>query len=101
MNWVDFQQALNACLDRITEMTDEVKKLLNEFEQKLIVLKGCVDDLEANVGDLEANQFSTATKLAGSQTDQTATIKPVCALARQRCCDDGLADRHNCETRCN
>ncbi len=56
---------LNACLDRITEVTDELKRLMKEFEKELAVLKGRVDGLEAKVGELEATQFSTTTKLAG------------------------------------
>jgi len=56
---------LNACLDRITETTDELKRLLKEFQKELAVLRGRVDGLEARVGELEANQFSTTTKLKG------------------------------------
>ncbi len=56
---------LNACLDRVTEVTDELKKLLNEFGAELAVLKGRVDGLEVKVGQLEATQFSTTTKLRG------------------------------------
>ena len=56
---------LNACLDRITEVTDELKRLMKEFEKELAVLKGRVDGLEAKVGELEATQFSTTTKLQG------------------------------------
>jgi hypothetical protein len=59
---------LNACLDRITEVTDELKRLLKEFEKELAVLKGRVDSLEAKVGELEATQFSTTTKLKGIAT---------------------------------
>ncbi|MFM7674969.1 MAG: iron uptake porin [Synechococcus sp.] len=59
---------LNACLDRITEVTDELKRLMKEFEKELAVLKGRVDGLEAKVGELEANQFSTTTKLNGKAT---------------------------------
>ena len=59
---------LNACLDRITEVTDELKKLMKEFERELAILKGRVDGLEARVGELEANQFSTTTKLRGIAT---------------------------------
>ena len=54
---------LNACLDRVTEVTDELKRLMAEFEKELALLKGRVDGLEAKVGELEANQFSTTTKL--------------------------------------
>jgi len=56
---------LNACLDRVTEVTDELKKLMAEFEKELAILKGRVDGLEAKVGELEAQQFSTTTKLSG------------------------------------
>ena len=59
---------LNACLDRITEVTDELKRLMKEFEKELAVLKGRVDGLEAKVGQLEATQFSTTTKLKGLAT---------------------------------
>jgi hypothetical protein len=54
---------LNACLDRISEVTDELKRLMKEFEKELAILRGRVDGLEAKVGELEANQFSTTTKL--------------------------------------
>jgi hypothetical protein len=56
---------LNACLDRVTEVTDELKRLTNEFAAELAVLRGRVDKLEAQVGELEATQFSTTTKLRG------------------------------------
>ncbi|TVS02203.1 MAG: porin [Cyanobium sp. PLM2.Bin73] len=59
---------LNACLDRVTEVTDELKRLMTEFERELAILKGRVDGLEAKVGELEANQFSTTTKLNGIAT---------------------------------
>jgi len=54
---------LNACLDRVSEVTDTLKKLMAEFEKELAVLKGRVDGLEAKVGVLAAQQFSTTTKL--------------------------------------
>ncbi len=57
---------LNACLDRVTEVTDELRRLVAEFETELAVLSGRVDGLEARVGELEATQFSTTTKLSGS-----------------------------------
>ncbi|WP_114987770.1 iron uptake porin [Synechococcus sp. N19] len=56
---------LNACLDRVTEVTDELRRLMAEFETELAILKGRVDGLEARVGELEASQFSTTTKLKG------------------------------------
>jgi hypothetical protein len=39
--------------------------LVAEFETELAVLRGRVDGLEAKVGELEATQFSTTTKLKG------------------------------------
>ncbi len=59
---------LNACLERVTETTDALKKLLNEFQKELALLKGRVDGLDARVGVLQANQFSTTTKLSGQAT---------------------------------
>ena len=56
---------LNACLDRVTEVTDELRRLIKEFETELAILRGRVDGLEARVGELEATQFSTTTKLKG------------------------------------
>jgi len=54
---------LNACLDRITEITDELRRLIKEFERELAIIRGRVDGLEARVGELESTQFSTTTKL--------------------------------------
>ena len=59
---------LNACLDRITDVTDELKRLMKEFEKELAVLKGRVDGLEAKVAVLQATQFSTTTKVTGLAT---------------------------------
>ena len=56
---------LNACLDRVSETTDELRRLLNEFQGELAVLRGRVDGLEKRVGVLQAQQFSTTTKLKG------------------------------------
>jgi hypothetical protein len=56
---------LNACLDRVTEVTDELQRLMDEFKTELATLRGRVDGLEKKVGVLEAQQFSTTTKLRG------------------------------------
>jgi len=56
---------LNACLDRVTENTDELKRLADEFRNELTTLQGRVDGLETVVGSLGATQFSTTTKLRG------------------------------------
>ena len=59
---------LNACLDRVTEVTDELRRLQKEFAGELAVLRGRVTNLESKVGQLEATQFSTTTKLRGEAT---------------------------------
>lgn len=56
---------LNACLDRVSEVTDEVRRLMKEMEKELALLRGRADGLEARVGELEASPFSTTTKLSG------------------------------------
>ena len=66
---------LNACLDRITEVTDELRRLIKEFERELAIIRGRVDGLEARVGELEATQFSTTTKLKGQADFFTGGIK--------------------------
>jgi hypothetical protein len=59
---------LNACLDRVTEVTDELNRLAKEFSQELAVIRGRVAKLETQVGQLQATQFSTTTKLKGEAT---------------------------------
>merc|ERR1711939_614504 len=66
---------LNACLDRITEVTDELRRLIKEFETELAVIRGRVDGLEARVGEPEATQFSTTTKLKGKAKNKEKKIK--------------------------
>jgi hypothetical protein len=56
---------LNACLDRVTEVTDELTRLMKEFQDELEVIRGRVAKLETQVGQLQATQFSTTTKLRG------------------------------------
>jgi hypothetical protein len=65
---------LNACLDRITEVTDELRRLMKEFDKELAIVRGRIDGLEAKVGELEATQFSTTTKLKGKATFVTGAI---------------------------
>ncbi|MEO0374234.1 MAG: iron uptake porin [Cyanobacteria bacterium P01_A01_bin.17] len=63
--------ALNACLDQISDRfaskadLDAVKALQDEFAAELATLRGRVDGLEARVDTVEAQQFSTTTKLNG------------------------------------
>ena len=61
--------ALNACLDQLSNkfVTKEdlaaIKALQDEFAAELATLRGRVDGLEARTATLEAQQFSTTTKL--------------------------------------
>ncbi|MBE9054137.1 iron uptake porin [Nostocales cyanobacterium LEGE 11386] len=74
----EFAAGLNACLDRVNELiatatadmvTREdlatLQRLQEEFSAELATLRGRVDSLEARTAELEANQFSTTTKLVG------------------------------------
>ncbi|MCC5667501.1 iron uptake porin [Nostoc sp. CHAB 5784] len=78
MTRYEFAAGLNACLERINELIatatgDLVKKedlatlqkLQEEFAAELATLRGRVDAVEARTAELEANQFSTTTKLNG------------------------------------
>ncbi|MDJ0698080.1 iron uptake porin [Mastigocoleus sp. MO_188.B34] len=77
----EFAAGLNACLDRVNELiatatADLVTKqdlallqrLQEDFSAELATLRGRVDSLEARTAELEANQFSTTTKLKGEAT---------------------------------
>jgi hypothetical protein len=63
--------ALNACLDQISdrfaakEDLAAIKALQEEFKAELATLKGRADGLEVRTATLEAQQFSTTTKLTG------------------------------------
>ena len=57
---------INSCLDQVTELTDEIKRLLLEFDSELSIIRGRVDVLESKVSTLESVQFSTTTKLSGN-----------------------------------
>jgi hypothetical protein len=74
----EFAAGLNACLDRVNELiatatadlvTREdlatLQRLQENFAAELATLRGRVDALEARTAELEANQFSTTTKLQG------------------------------------
>ena len=78
MTRYEFAAGLNACLDRINELiasaTDDLvsredlaalQRLQEEFAAELATLRGRVDALESRTAELEANQFSTTTKLTG------------------------------------
>ena len=53
--------------DRVTEVTDELRRLMAEFETELAILKGRVDGLEAKVGEL-SNSVLHHHKLKGKTT---------------------------------
>ena len=57
---------LNSCLDQITAVTDEIRRLISEFDVELSIIRGRVDVLDSRVSSLESSQFSTTTKLNGS-----------------------------------
>jgi hypothetical protein len=74
----EFAAGLNACMDKINEiisagLSDKVskedlatlQKLQEEFSAELATLRGRVDALDAKTAKLEAQQFSTTTKLSG------------------------------------
>ena len=74
----EFAAGLNACLERVNELIataasnivtrDDLatlQKLQQEFGAELATLRGRVDALESRAADIEANQFSTTTKLSG------------------------------------
>ena len=56
---------LNNCLGSVAQVNEEERRLINEFAPELAVIKGRVDGLEARVGEFEAGQFSTTTKMSG------------------------------------
>ncbi|MEC7739010.1 MAG: iron uptake porin [Cyanobacteriota bacterium] len=59
---------LSSCLDRISVVTDDVQRLVDEFKSELDFVTGSIMLLENRVGTLEASQFSTTTKLKGQAT---------------------------------
>ncbi len=74
----EFAAGLNACMDKVSELIAQgtadlvskddlaaLQKLQEEFSAELATLRGRVDALEARTATLEAQQFSTTTKLAG------------------------------------
>lgn len=74
----EFASGLNACLGKINEiisagLADKVskedlamsKKLQEEFAAELVTIRGRVNAIDAKTAKLEAQQFSTTTKLYG------------------------------------
>ena len=74
----EFAAGLNACMDRVNELIAAgtanlvtkadlatLQRLQEEFAAELVTVRGRVDTLEAHTAELEAQQFSTTTKLSG------------------------------------
>ncbi len=90
----EFAAGLNACLDQILAQVggdgldpgdlDTINRLQDDFSAQLASLRGRVDSLESRIDTVEAQQFSTTTKLAGevaftvadswSDNDETQTV---------------------------
>ncbi|EKV03697.1 'Carbohydrate-selective porin, OprB family',S-layer domain containing protein [Leptolyngbya sp. PCC 7375] len=78
MTRYEFAAGLNACLDVVVQLIDggspddleTIRRLQEEFAAELATIRGRVDTLEADVAELEANQFSTTTKLKGQLDSQ-------------------------------
>ncbi|MEM9976709.1 MAG: iron uptake porin [Cyanobacteria bacterium P01_D01_bin.2] len=77
MTRYEFAAGLNACLDVVVQLIggdtgdlDAVRRLQEEFAAELATIRGRVDTLEADVAELEANQFSSTTKLKGQLDSQ-------------------------------
>lgn len=75
----EFAAGVNACLEQINQQIGSatanfatredvllLQRLQEEFAAELATLRGRTDALEARTSELEANQFSTTTKLYGS-----------------------------------
>lgn len=78
MTRYEFAAGLNAALDRVNELINSgsgnivrredvttLQRLQQEFGAEIASIRGRVDALEAQSAQLEANQFSTTTKLVG------------------------------------
>ena len=97
MTRYEFAAGLNACLDKVTELIKAgttnlatkddlaaLQRLQEEFAAELATLRGRVDALDARTAELEANQFSTTTKLTG---------EAIFALSDDFSGDTGIFDR--------
>ncbi|MFB2923237.1 iron uptake porin [Aerosakkonema funiforme] len=86
MTRYEFAAGLNSCLNRIQELIgtirpdisaedlERIRRLQEEFRAELTTLRGRVDALETRTARLEAQQFSTTTKLAGEAIFAVAGI---------------------------
>jgi opacity protein-like surface antigen len=87
MTRYEFAAGLNAALDRVNELIAAglaeavsredlatLQRLQEEFAAELATLRGRVDALEARTAELEANQFSTTTRLRGETIFNVAGV---------------------------
>ncbi|WP_071515492.1 iron uptake porin [Geitlerinema sp. PCC 9228] len=78
MTRYEFAAGLNACMEVMTQLIEQstadlvrqedlatLQRLQEEFQAELATLRGRVDSLESRTAELEANQFSTTTRLTG------------------------------------
>ena len=104
----EFAAGLNACLDKINEiisagLADKVskedlatlQKLQEEFAAELATLRGRVDALDAKTAKLEAQQFSTTTKLRGEAIFGLAAASDGVVGATGQLLPPGGTDRTN------
>lgn len=101
----EFAAGLNACLDRVNELiatatADLVRRedlatlqrLQEEFSAELATIRGRVDALEVRTAELEANQFSTTTKLTG---EVVAAVSDVFSGEGDNANNNSIGDRNN------
>lgn len=77
MTRYEFAAGLNACMEKVSQLIStgtnlvrkedltKLQKLQEEFASEITTIRGRVDSLETRTAELEAQQFSTTTKLQG------------------------------------
>jgi len=56
---------LNRCLDRVSETSEDLRRLQREFAEELALLKGRIEAVETRAEAVAASQFSATTRLRG------------------------------------
>ena len=57
---------LNSCLPNISQTNVLDRRLINELKNELALIKGRIDGIQADVGSVYEDTFSTTTKLSGT-----------------------------------